>query len=223
MAFIDELTFVMITLILVAATVGYIVVAELYAYWRSGPKGLGTALRETAVPMVALGLVVLIIGFWGMFTWPLPGAYNILFFDIYTLFGLIVLGFGLSVYLGFRLQYVGVLSLVSGGIVIAYGARAYQLGLTSTPWAMFLMYLGWGATAILAFPVAVIADGWLRGGAAGAPAVEPAKGKDGTPRYPVSYLRAAIVLFFVLVIVLSALATGGILANAVFTHLKSPP
>lgn len=223
MAFIDELTFVMITLILVAATVGYIVVAELLAYRRSGPKGLGTALRETAVPMVAVGIVILIIGFWGMFTWPLPGAYNILFFDIYTLFGLIVLGFGLSVYLGFRLQYVGVLSIVSGGIVIAYGARAYQLHLTSTPWAMFLMYLGWGVTAILAFPVAIIADGWLQGAASGASAPEPSRGPDGKPRYPVSYLRAAIVLFFVLVIVLSALATAGILGNAVYSHLASPP
>lgn len=173
--------------------------------------------------MVALGLVILIIGFWGMFTWPLPGSYNILFFDVYTLFGLIVLGFGLSVLARFRLQYVGVLSLVSGGIVIAYGARAYQLGLTSTPWAMFLMYLGWGATAILAFPVAVIADGWLQGSATAASAPEPPRGPDGRPRYPVSYLRAAIVLFFVLVIVLSALATAGILGNAIYSHLLKAP
>jgi putative membrane protein len=223
MAFVDDLTFVMITLVLVAATVAYIVVAELFAYRRLGPKGLGVALRETAVPMIAVGLLTLVVGLWGVFTWPLPGSYNILFYDVYTLFGLIVLGFGTSVYLGFRLQYVGVLSIVSGTIVIAYGARAYQLGLTKEPWAMFLMYLGWGATAILAFPVALIADGWLQGAKDAASLPEPPRGKDGRPQYPVSYLRAAIVLLFVLVIVLSAIATYAILGNSIYTHLQSAP
>ncbi len=119
MVFVDELTFVMITLILVAVSVAYIVVVELFAYRRAGPKGLGVALHETAVPMMAMGLVILLVGFWGLFTWPLPGAFNILFFDMYTLLGVIVLGFGASVALRFRLQYVGVLSLISGFWVIA--------------------------------------------------------------------------------------------------------
>lgn len=124
MAFIDELTFVMITLILVAVSVAYIVVTEMLAYRRNGPKRLGVALQETAIPMIAMGMVILIVGSWGLFTWPLPGAYNVLFFDIYTLFGILVLGFGFSVFLRFRLQYVGVLSPVAGFTVIAYGWRA---------------------------------------------------------------------------------------------------
>lgn len=221
MAFIDELTFVMITLILVAVTVAYIVVAESIAYRRRGPSGLGVALHETAVPLIAMGMVVLVIGFWGMMSWPLPGAYNILFFDIYTLFGIIVLGFGLSVFLHFRLQYVGVLSLVAGFTVIAYGWRAYQLNLTSTPWAMFLIYIGFGVTAILAFPVAVIADQWLHLQNENVP--EPPKDKLGRPMYPISYFEAGIVLIFVIVILLSAIAVEGTLANALITHLNSPP
>ena len=221
MVFIDELTFVMITLILVAVSVAYIVVAESLAYRRRGPAALGVALHETAVPMIAMGVVVLVMGFYGMMTWPLPGAYNILFFDIYTLFGIIILGFGISVALRFRLQYVGVLSLVSGFTVIAYGWRAYQLGLTSTPWAMFLMYIGFGVTAILAFPVAIIADGWLH--ARSENLVEPPKNRLGRPMYPVSYFEAAIVFFFVVVILLSAIAVEGTLANSIITHLNSPP
>lgn len=221
MVFIDDLTFVMITLILVAVSVAYIVVAESLAYRRRGPAGLGVALHETAVPMIAMGMVVLMMGFWGMLTWPLPGAYNILFYDVYTLFGIIVLGFGLSLFLNFRLQYVGVLSLVAGFTVIAYGWRAYQLNLTSTPWAMFLMYIGFGVTAILAFPVAIIADRWLQ--LRSEPLLEPPKDPRGRPQYPVSYFEAAIVLLFVIVILLSAVAVEGTLANAIITHLNSPP
>lgn len=221
MVFIDELTFVMITLILVAVSVAYIVVVEALAYRRRGPKGLGVALRETAIPLIVMGLVVLVIGFWGMMTWPLPGSYNILFFDSYTLFGIIVLTFGFSIYLNFRLQYAGVLSLVAGFTIIAYGWRAYQLGLTTEPWAMFLIYLGFGATAILAFPVAIIADEWLHNRLEHLP--EPPKDKMGRPIYPISYPEAAIVLVFVIVILLSAVAVEGTLANAIITHLNSPP
>ncbi|MFZ0698731.1 MAG: DUF981 family protein [Thermoplasmata archaeon] len=221
MAFIDELTFVMITLILVAVSVAYIVVAESIAYRRRGPKGLGVALRETAIPVIALGLVALVAGFWGMFNWPLPGSYNILFYDVYTLFGIIVLTFGVSQILNFRLQYAGVLSLVAGFTVIAYGWRAYQLNLTSTPWAMFLMYIGFGVTAILAFPVAIIADKWLHARTENVP--EPPKDKMGRPMYPVSYFEAAVVLVFVIVILLSAVAVEGTLANSIISHLFSAP
>jgi len=221
MVFVDEMTFVMITLILVAVSVAYIVVTEMFAYRRSGPKGLGLALHETAVPMMAMGLVILLVGFWGLFTWPLPGAYNILFFDMYTLLGIIVLGFGASVALHFRLQYVGVLSLVSGFWVLAYGWRAYQLNLTSTPWATFLIYIGFGVTAFLAFPVSLIADTWLSQRPENLP--EPPKDKNGIPQYPVSYLQAAIVIVFVIVILLTAVAVEGTLGNSIITHLNNPP
>lgn len=86
---------------------------------------------------------------------------------------------------------------------------------------MFLMYIGFGVTAILAFPVTIIADGWLHRATEDIP--EPTKGRDGRPHYLASYVQAGIVLFFILVILLSAVAVEGTLANAIITHLNNPP
>ncbi len=67
----------------------------------------------------------------------------------------------------------------------------------------------------------MIADTWLTQRTENLP--EPPKGKNGLPQYPVSYLQAAIVIVFVIVILLTAVAVEGTLGNAIITHLNSPP
>ncbi len=233
MVFVDDLAFSMILLVLVAATVAYTVVVELYSYSRRGPAGLGETLRESAVPMIVVGIVALALGLWGEFTWPLPGSYNILFFDVYTLFGVMVLGFGLSVYFGFRLQFMGALSLMSGCIVIAYGASGYYLGMTSEPYAMFLLYGGWGLVAILAFPVAVISDRLTKMTAEAITVAtikldeaRSATGKTLTGKrsmYPIPTYWLVVGLVFALVLVLAMAATFAILGNTIWTHLQKAP
>jgi hypothetical protein len=183
--------------------------------------------------MIIMGLVALALGLWGEFTWPLPGSYNILFFDVYTLFGVMVLGFGLSVYLGFRLQFMGMLSLVSGCVVLAYGSSAYYLSMTSEPFAMFLLYGGWALVAVLAFPVAVIADR-LKSTAVEAITTATVKfdeARSGTGKsltgkqmiYPIPIWWLVIGAVFALVLILSLCATVAILGNAIWSHLQKAP
>jgi putative membrane protein len=163
MAFVDNLAFEMVTLVLAAATIAYTAFMGLVEYRRRGPEGLRSSLRGSVAPVGFVGGFALALGFWGDLAWPLPGAYNILFGDVYVLFGIVLMGFAVSVLLGTKLQYLGILSLVAGVAVIEYGYQGYLLGLTKEPLQMFGLYGAFGLAAVLAFPATLVADRMLTG------------------------------------------------------------
>ena len=163
MVFIDNLAFEMVTLVLAAATIAYTAFMGLVEYRRRGSDGLRSSLRGSAAPLGFVGGIALTMGFWNDLAWPLPGAYNILFGDIYILFGVVLIGFAVAVLLNAKLQYLGMFSLVAGAAVIEYGYQGYLLGLTKEPWQMFGLYGAFGVAAILAFPATLVADRLLSG------------------------------------------------------------
>jgi putative membrane protein len=57
-----------------------------------------------------------------------------------------------------RLEYVGFFGLLVGLLVIVYGIQGYQIGLTQAPLAMLIMFILYGLSGIIAYPVALIAD-----------------------------------------------------------------
>ncbi|MGC2035200.1 MAG: hypothetical protein WA761_07150, partial [Thermoplasmata archaeon] len=65
--------------------------------------------------------------------------------------------------LGLRLQYVGLLALVAGGVVAFYGWTGYTAhpAFTTDPFYTLLLYAGFGAAALFAFPATVIVDYYL--------------------------------------------------------------
>ncbi len=163
MAFIDNLAFEMVTLVLAATTIAYTAFMGLVQYRRRGSEGLRSALRGSAPPIGFLGGVALAMGFWNDTTWTLPGAYNILFGDAYLLFGITLVAFAASVLLNTKLQFFGMFSLVAGGAMLEYGYQAYLLHLTKEPLEMFLLYAAFGLTAMLAFPATLVADRLIAG------------------------------------------------------------
>jgi hypothetical protein len=90
-------------------------------------------------------------------------GYNIFFFDALVLFGIVLLAYAVSAYLSVRLQYVGLLALVVGGVTAFYGWTGYTANpaFTKDPLDTLLLYLGFGAAGVFAFPATVVVDYYL--------------------------------------------------------------
>lgn len=239
MAFIDPLAFVEVMLFLTAVVGTWVSLESLGAVRRDRPDELRAILQGAAVPFLTLGAVAFLLSFWGETTWPLPGSYNILFWDVFFLFGIVLLSFGFAFYRGIRIQYSGLMALAAGIIVIFYGVTGYQQGLTKDPLETLLLYLGFGAVAILSLPASLVADWflapvrptqfpWSR-----APEVkEPTGGAvtevaaphelSATFRRVVSLAKVVAYLFPVF-FGLAAIAALLYIASTVPAHLMSPP
>ncbi len=152
-----------------------------------------------------LGLFITVMGIYGEMTWPLPGSYNILFYDPpYTLLGLIIIGMAIAIYMKQKLQYVGIIALFAGLMAIYYGYNAYLDHMTSSPIAMLGLYLAFGIAGVLTFPTTLIYDSL--------------PGKQNVSKG----WTVVLVLFWLALVVASVLAAvTGILA--VPQHLLAPP
>ena len=161
MAFIDILALEEATLLIAAVLIGYVGVAAFLSMRRNDASGVKGALHGAAAPIGALGAVVTMLGIWGQIAWPLPGSYNILFTDVYLLFGVTLVILAVSLAASLKLQYAGLFALTSGGIAISYGWAGYHQGMTQDPLETFLLYGAFGLAGILAFPATYIVDHYL--------------------------------------------------------------
>jgi putative membrane protein len=161
MAFTDILLFEMVCLVMATVLIGYVGIVGYFAMRANNAKGLKETFRGAAVPLGSLGFTATTLGIWGEMVWPLPGSYNILFTDVFLLFGVTLLVLAVSMALSLKLQYAGLFGLVSGGMAIAYGYNGWQLGMTKEPFDTFLLFAGFGFAGILGFPATVVADRYL--------------------------------------------------------------
>ena len=131
--------------------------AQSYVLFRRGKKA-GSIVSSGAIPLIAVGAYMFISGMFGQLAWPLPGSYNVLFYDLYPLVGALFIAIGVSAYKKFSMQYTGLLSLLTGIMAILYGINGYLLGLTKEPLAMLALYASFGIAGMLGWPVSIIAD-----------------------------------------------------------------
>lgn len=89
--------------------------------------------RPWAPAFAAAGAVALACGLKMIFTWPLPGSYNIAFGELSVLFGAVFAAAALSAALRWRLEAVTVYALVAGAFAIAAGIRIIALKMTQEP------------------------------------------------------------------------------------------
>ena len=203
MVFIDDLAFELFTLSLVGVVSIYLT-GYAYLYYRKGLKDVETIMRPGAFILGILGVIIVIMGIFGEMTWPLPGSYNILFYDPYLLFGIILVSVSSSIILKQKLQFSGILALFSGLIAIYYGVNAYLDKMTSSQIAMLGLYLSLGLTGMFTFPATLIYD------------LLPSR--DNVSKF----WTVILVLFWVGLIVSSALAALTAI-EAVPQHLLKPP
>jgi uncharacterized membrane protein len=243
MAFVDDLALIEVLLLLGAVLFAYGGVMSWWAIRNNDPKALKNTLHGMAVPLGALGVVTTAIALWGEMVWPFPAAdnmagYNIFFFDALILFGLVLLAYSVSAFVGAKMQYVGMFALVAGGVVAFYGYTGYTAAVpfTKDPFDTLLLYTGFGAAGIFAFPATVIMDYYLgatealkapftsvrsvnasglrRLGVRGAQPVvpgaatpaSPSAGASPSPTYHVPYWVQTVLLLFPLFAGLAAIA-----------------
>ncbi|MGA3022778.1 MAG: DUF981 family protein [Thermoplasmata archaeon] len=161
MAFIDFLAFQEALLIVAAVIVGYVGVAAFLAMRRNDTAGVKSALKSGAIPLGSVGAVATVLAIWAEEAWPLPGSYNILFTDIYLLFGVTLVVLAVTMATSSKLQYAGIFALVAGGVTISYGWNGYILHMTKDPFETFLLYGAFGLAGILAFPATLVTDHFL--------------------------------------------------------------
>jgi uncharacterized membrane protein len=167
MAFIDDLALIEVLLLLGAVIFAYGGVLAWWALRKNDPKALRNTLRGMALPLGVIGVATTTLGLWTEMVWPFPGpylaGYNIFFGDAILLFGIVLLAYGVSAYLGAKMQYVGIFALVAGGVVAFYGFTGYTAtpAFTKDPYDTLLLYSAFAAAGIFAFPATVIVDYYL--------------------------------------------------------------
>ncbi|HII41322.1 MAG TPA: DUF981 family protein [Thermoplasmata archaeon] len=218
MAFVDPLALQLFTLAFVAALLFYSGAVGYVTFRRHGHHRTYQHLRGAVIPLAGLGAIVFAIGLWGEITWPLPGSYNILFYDPYSLLGVILIAFAVSVHLRLRTQYTGFLAGVTGALSPYYGVSAYGLGMTAEPVYMLFLYIALGGTAVLTFPVTIYIDRMV---------VEPelenipdVERKALTLPWKLAYGGFLLFLLFAVASAILALVIGG---GALGSHLASAP
>lgn len=204
MAFIDDLAMELFTLALVGIVSVYMTASVYLEYRKNGAKNIEEVLRPGVFPLGVIGAVILIMGFYGEMTWPLPGSYNILFFDPYMFMGIILVMMAIAIGYRQKLQYVGILAFFAGIIAIYYGANAYIDKMTSSPIAMLGLYIAFGLTGIFTFPTTLIYD--------------MLPGRDR-----VSKGWTVILVLFWVGLIVSAVLAAITAIEAVPQHLLSPP
>ncbi len=218
MTFLDDLTLVLDLLILVTATVFYTAVLVWFEVRRKDLVRANSHLREGALLLGLLGFFLGVISVWGETDWPLPGQFNLFFFDATLMLSIILIAFALAVWYRFPTHFVGMLSVIAGLGVLFYGVRAYNLGLTLDPRDTLYLYLGFGAAAIGAYPATLYIDWFVVGPTT--PGADPLPSTP-TPQWP--WLWRILLSGFLLLIVLAGAAAVGYGIAAAWGHLASPP
>jgi len=168
MAFIDFLAFQEALLLVATAIVGYVGLNVWWAMRQNDHEGVQSALKAAGIPLAALGTIATILAVWAEETWPFPAipgtnlaSYNILFTDVYLLFGMTLVILGITMVLRLKLAYVGLFAFVAGAVTMGYGWNGYILHMTKEPLETFLMYLAFGGVGIFSFPATIMTDHFL--------------------------------------------------------------
>jgi uncharacterized membrane protein len=223
MPFIDDLTLILDLLILMTTAIFYTALTVWFEFRRRDSVRAYSHLREGAVLIGLLGLLLGFFAIWGELTWPItgfPGAgsYDLFFFDVLIMLALLLVAFAVAVRMRLPTHFVGMLGVITGLGVLFYGFRAYQLNLTKDPLETLLMYMAFGAMSILAYPVTLFVDWFIVGPTV--PGADPLPSQP-TPAYPKVWI--GLIGLFMAVVVLSGIAAVLYGISSAWAHIGNPP
>ena len=204
MVFVDNLAYSLFAIGFAGFLLLY-VITSMYFVYRKRAKDYSAHLSAAGVPLMVIGFYIVVMALWGQFTWPLPGSYNILFYDAMVSFGLVILSFAFSIRYKVRLEYAGFFGLLVGIMTIIYGVQGYTLGLTQSPLALLALYCCYGVAGVFSYPVAIIADRF-----------------PGLKKDPWAGWYICLVIFWVAMLA-SSLVASYIGSQAITGHLISAP
>jgi putative membrane protein len=108
--------------------------------------------KKVAPGLLVSGFVALVTGLHEIFTWPIPGSYNIPFGEGSVLFGALLLGTGIAVLRDWDLLTLCIYSVFAGAASIVLGARIWSLQMTNAPLLSTGGFILTGLAAVLALP-----------------------------------------------------------------------
>lgn len=203
MTFIDLLTSQLFVLGFIGLLVASITIREMLLY-KSGRKHHSN-FKAGALPLTVLGIYAFVTGLYGQLTWPLPGSYNILFYDVYTLMGLLFISLAWTMRSDLDTQHVGFFGLLIGLVTIYYGIVGYNIGLTTVPIALLGLYSLFGLAGVLSYPMTIMFD----------------RATSGVRNRSVWWV--VLVVAFLIAIIFGSLLAVFVAASAIPAHLLTTP
>jgi putative membrane protein len=136
-----------ITLILINLVAGLFLLAA-YVY-----LGLSDPHQKRWLPGFGMtGAIALTTGLHMIFTWPVPGSFNIAYGEMSVLFGILFLTTCLAIALSWDLITVAAYGFFAGIAAVLVGLRMINLGLTRQPLLSGIGFILTGLGGILAAP-----------------------------------------------------------------------
>jgi putative membrane protein len=136
-----------IPLMLINMVAGLFILAS-YVY-----LGLDGTQQKRWIPGFGMtGAIALTTGLHMIFTWPLPGSFNIAFGELSVLFGILFIGASLSLANEWDLLTVTIYAFFAGVAALVIGLRILNLGLTRQPILSAIGFILSGLSGICAAP-----------------------------------------------------------------------
>lgn len=143
-----------ITLMLINMAAGLVLLAD-FVY-----RGLDGANLKRWIPGFGLvGAIALVTGLHMMWTWPVPGSFNVSFGETTVLFGGLYIAAAIAIAQGWDLLTLAIYAFFAGLTAMVVGVRIIDLGLTRRPLVAGLGFMLTGLGGVLAAPTLV----YLRG------------------------------------------------------------
>lgn len=136
-----------ITLMLINMVAALFLLAG-YVYW-----GLDSRNQKQWIPGFGIaGAIALITGLHMIFSWPVPGSFNIVFGEMSVLLGILFVGASVALAVGWELLTIAIYAFFAGAAAILIGLRIINLGLTRTPFLSGIGFILSGLGGVFAAP-----------------------------------------------------------------------
>lgn len=99
------------------------------------------------------GAIASLLGLHMIFTWPLPGSYNIAYGELSVLFGGLLLATSLALAHGWEITPLGIYGFFAGLVAIITGIQFFRLGLSNEPFVSGIGFILSGLAGIFSLPV----------------------------------------------------------------------
>lgn len=138
-----------VALMLVNLVAGFVLLAvQFFRYHESNPK-------ELIPGFLVVGFVATVTGLATIFSWPLPGSYNIPFGELSVLFGALFLGAGIALLKEWSLISLGIYAVLAGLAAVVVGVRVFNLKMTNQPLLSGIGFILSGFSGFMTLPVYV--------------------------------------------------------------------
>ena len=116
-------------------------------------KYFDTDRKHLAPGLLLSGFIALATGLHEIFTWPIPGSYNIPFGEMSVLFGALLFVGAIALFRGWELLSLSIYATFAGAACILLGIRVLNLNMTSEPLVASGGFVLTGLLGFLSLPI----------------------------------------------------------------------